>query len=491
MQFKLTNQPLAELQADAVLGYVFEEGSQGAAVKAWGELTDNLAEELLARKEFKGAFQTSVVIHRPSGLKAERLILAGYGTREQGSNPRLRDCTGSTWRSLRSSGIKTLAVSLPDGIPEQEAIQAVLQGLLLSDYDPGVYKTSRKQESSLQTVLIAASNELQVVLDRTVAIVQAQNYARELANEPGNLLPPRVLAARVETMAQDCGLKSEVIWNEQLDELGMGALLGVARGSSEPPVLIIVQYQPENDTSQGKTHLGLVGKAVTFDTGGISLKPSPDMDLMKYDMAGGAATIGAMQAIAKLKPSIPVTAVIPSVENMPDGEAQRPGDVVTTRNGTTVEVLNTDAEGRLILADAMTYARELGCTQLVDAATLTGAIVVALGFEYSGLFSNNSQWQQQVMQASCLAGEKYWPMPIGEEYTKQLESPIADLANIGPRWGGAVTAAAFLEHFAEKTPWVHLDIAGTAWYEKTLPHAPKGPSGVGVRTMVELAMSLG
>lgn len=200
--------------------------------------------------------------------------------------------------------------------------------------------------------------------------------------------------------------------------------------------------------------------------------------------------LGAMTALASLRPTIPVTAVIPSVENMPGGKAQRPGDVVTTRAGTTVEVLNTDAEGRLILADALTYAKELGCTHLVDAATLTGAIVVALGNEYTGLFANDDGWRDSVLQAAAEAGENMWPMPLGEPYTKLLESPIADLANIGPRWGGAVTAAAFLEHFADKTPWVHLDIAGTAWFEKKQPYAPKGPSGVGVRTLIDLALNL-
>ena len=214
------------------------------------------------------------------------------------------------------------------------------------------------------------------------------------------------------------------------------------------------------------------------------------MHLMKHDMAGGAAMIGTMLALASIRPSLPVTAVIPSVENMPGGAAQRPGDVVTSRSGKTVEVLNTDAEGRLILADALTYAKEQGCTHLVDAATLTGAIVVALGTDHTGVFSNNDSWREQVLSAAGKAGERMWPMPLGEEYTKLLESPIADMANIGPRWGGACTAAAFLENFAGDTPWAHLDIAGTAWYEKKLPHAPVGPSGAGVPTLVQLALAM-
>ena len=273
----------------------------------------------------------------------------------------------------------------------------------------------------------------------------------------------------------------------------MGALLGVAQGSVEPPVLIVIRYRPAAVAEEGSgssQHLGLVGKAVTFDTGGISIKPSKNMHFMKGDMGGGAAVIGAMLAIASLRPAVPVTGVVPSVENMPGGGAQRPGDVVTSRSGKTIEVLNTDAEGRLILADALTYAQEIGCTRLVDLATLTGAIVVALGEEITGLFGNDDEWRQKVEAAGKSACEQIWPMPVGPKYSKLLESPIADLANIGPRWGGACTAAAFLGHFAEDVPWAHLDIAGTAWYEKEQPHAAAGPSGFPVGTLVNLAMAL-
>jgi leucyl aminopeptidase len=269
----------------------------------------------------------------------------------------------------------------------------------------------------------------------------------------------------------------------------MGSLLGVAQGSAQVPVMIVVRYEPKGEPSS-ETHLGLVGKAVTFDTGGISIKPSAEMDRMKYDMAGGAAMLGAMLAIARLKPSVRVTAVVPSVENMPGANAQRPGDIVKTLSGKTVEVLNTDAEGRLILCDALTYAQSLGCNRLVDAATLTGSIVVALGHERTGLFANDADWSGRVQTASEAAGEKMWPMPLDDEYKKQLESPIADLANIGTRWGGSITAAVFLKAFADPTPWAHLDIAGTAWIDQAEPDAPKGPTGVGVRTMVELAMGL-
>jgi leucyl aminopeptidase len=273
-----------------------------------------------------------------------------------------------------------------------------------------------------------------------------------------------------------------------MKQLGMGSLLGVAMGSAEPPALIILRYKPAKNASNGKAHLGLVGKGVTFDTGGISIKPADGMEKMKYDMAGGAAMIGTMRALAQLKPPIPVTAIIPAVENMPGSRAQRPGDIVTALSGKTIEVINTDAEGRLILADALTYARRLGCTHLVDAATLTGSVVVALGYINVGLFSSDDPLAERVLKASRAAGEKMWRMPVDEEYKEQLKSEFADMANVGGRPGGAITAALFLREFAEQTPWVHLDIAGTAWLEDSKPYMSKGPTGVGVRTFVNLAM---
>jgi leucyl aminopeptidase len=265
----------------------------------------------------------------------------------------------------------------------------------------------------------------------------------------------------------------------------MGALLGVAQGSAEPPALIVIRYRPASAASTA--HLGLVGKGVTFDTGGISIKPAEGMEKMKYDMCGGAAMLGAMRAIAQLKPPLAVTAFTPCVENMPGSRAQRPGDIVTAMSGKTIEVLNTDAEGRLILADALAYARRQGCTHLVDAATLTGAIVVALGHIHVGLFSNNDAMRDRVLDAARAEGERMWPMPLDDDYKEGLKSPFADLANIGTRWGGAITAAIFLKEFAEDTPWVHLDIAGTAYLDEALPHMPKGPTGLPVRTLVRLA----
>jgi leucyl aminopeptidase len=315
---------------------------------------------------------------------------------------------------------------------------------------------------------------------------EAQNFARDLINEPGNRLSPAVLADRARQMAAEAGLDCEVLDRDRMRQLGMGALLGVAQGSVEPPCLIVVRYRPA--AYSGDAHLALIGKGVTFDTGGISIKPSERMEEMKADMAGGAAVLAAMRALAALKPALPVTAFVPAVENMPGGRAQRPGDIVKSLSGKTIEVLNTDAEGRLILADAITYAKQLGVTHMVDVATLTSAIAVALGSVNVGAFSSCEALLNRVLEAARAAGEKLWPMPLDDEYREQLKSAFADIQNIGTRYGGACTAAIFLKEFAGDTPWVHLDIAGTDWLGEAKPHQAKGPSGVAVRTLIRTVM---
>ena len=307
-----------------------------------------------------------------------------------------------------------------------------------------------------------------------------------VVNEPANLLTPMVIADRARAMAAEFGLECEVLDQDRMRQLGMGSLLGVAQGSAEPPALIIIRYRAA--AAKSADHLGLVGKGVTFDTGGVSIKPADGMEKMKCDMGGAAAMLGAMRAIAQFKPAIAVTAFIPTVENMVGSRAQRPGDIVTSLSGKTIEVLNTDAEGRLILIDAITYARRQGCTHLVDAATLTGAIVVALGHVNIGAFTNSEEMLGRVMAAARAEGEKMWHLPLDSDYKDLLKSPFADLANIGGRYGGAISAAWFLKEFAEDTPWVHLDIAGTAWLDDAKPYMAKGPSGVCVRTFVKLAL---
>jgi leucyl aminopeptidase len=410
----------------------------------------------------------------------------GLGKQERVGSAELRKAAGAAVRYLRSRSIQEAAL----WVDSAAAAEAVTEGAILGDYDPDIYKSDKKDAKAMERIAVASGPaDLEEAVRRGRVVAESQNFTRDLVNEPANRLPPMALAERARAMAQEAGLQCEILDQDRMRQLGMGSLLGVAMGSAEPPALIVIRYQPAGGMAKDGAHLGLVGKGVTFDTGGISIKPADGMEKMKYDMAGGAAMIGAMRALAQLKPPIPVTALIPTVENMPGSRAQRPGDIVKSLSGKTIEVINTDAEGRLILADALTYAKQLGCTHLVDAATLTGAIVVALGHIHVGLFANDEALAARLMSAANAEGEKMWQMPVDDDYKDQyLKCAFADLPNVGGRWGGAVTAAIFLKEFADPAPWVHLDIAGTAWLDDGKPFMAKGPTGVAVRTLVRLAM---
>jgi leucyl aminopeptidase len=361
----------------------------------------------------------------------------------------------------------------------------------VGDYDPDTYRSDRKDQSVKSFTLAVAEKADKTVLEAAFAegviVGESQNFTRSLVNEPGNKLTPTVLGHRSARMAEEVGLGWSVFSTDKLHDLKMGAFWSVSQGSAEPPALIVLRYQPEG-VKEGPV-LGLVGKGITFDTGGISIKPSDNMEKMKYDMAGGAAMIGAMRAIALLKPKVRVIGIVCAAENMPDGKAYKPGDVVTAMSGKTIDVINTDAEGRLVLADGLTYAKSLGATHLIDAATLTGACVVALGYANSGVFSNDEESYGKFEAALGVSGEKFWRLPLGEEYSEQIKSDIGDIKNTGGRYGGASTAAEFLHVFAEDTPWIHLDIAGMAWVEDSKPYIAKGPSGVAVRSILEWVRS--
>ena len=475
METKLLYQPLNEVEADAVAVVLFEDGEGIASAKAW------LA-EMRSSGEFVGKPGEIATLHQPQGLKAKRLIAVGGGKKDKFNAAALRKAVSSVVRAVKEKGVKKLAWIL------EGSAEAAIEGAILGNYEPIMNKPSSDAKSLESFALVAAAKtaELEAALTRGVVLAEAQNFARDLGNEPANLMTPNIIAQRAKKMAADFGLEIEVLDRERMKQLGMGSLLGVAMGSDEPPVMIVMKYRPAVAPKSGD-HLALIGKGVTFDSGGISIKPAQDMEKMKYDMCGAAAVIGAMRAIAQLKPNVTVTGIVPSVENMLSGRAQRPGDIVKSLSGKTIEVLNTDAEGRLILNDAITYAKTLGCTHLVDAATLTGAIVVALGHVHTGAFTNNDAMLARVLAAAKEEGENMWHMPLDDDYRELLKSAFADLANIGPRWGGAITAAWFLREFAEDTPWVHLDIAGTAWLDEAAPNAAKGPTGVCVRTFAQLA----
>jgi len=480
MQVRLQSQPIENVEADAVILVVFENDRESRL--GLGELYDS--------GEIAGKPYEMTLLHHVAGLRAKRLLAAGGGKRDKFGSAEMRRVAGAATRHLQSKSITHAALFLDPAYAGADYAAAAVEGAILGAFEPDHYKTEKKSSKKLEqfTVVAAESSpHLEQAVERGRIMAEAQNFARELANEPANRLTPMLLAERASKVAENFGLEYEVLDSNRMTQLGMGSLLGVAQGSAEPPALIILSYRPAGGPA-GSVHLGLIGKGVTFDTGGISIKPAEGMEKMKYDMAGGAAMIGAMRAIAQLKPSIPVTALIPAVENMPGSRAQRPGDIVTSLSGKTIEVINTDAEGRLILADALTYARTLGCTHLVDAATLTGAVVVALGHVNVGLFANDDALRERIMLAARAEGEKMWHLPLEDDYKEYLKSAFADIPNVGGRWGGAVTAAMFLKEFADPTPWIHLDIAGTAWLDESKPFLAKGPTGMPLRTMVRLAI---
>ena len=468
---------LQNVDADAVVVFGFEDQR--------ADVAEDRVAELYSSGEFTGKSGEIAILHRPAGFKARRLVLAGAGKNEKFDSAELRRAAGAALRSLKTKGARTIAFALQGSHAGDEFASAVVEGALLGDMEPDQYKTDpKKNEKQVDAVIVIGASDGAVTRGRILA--EAQNYARLLANEPPNVLTPVELANRARQLAAETGLDCEILDQDRMRQLGMRALLGVAQGSAEPPALIILRYKPAQG-SVSRDHLGLVGKGVTFDTGGISIKPADGMEKMKYDMSGAAAVLGAMKAIAQLKPAIPVTALAPTVENMPGGRAQRPGDIVKALSGKSIEIINTDAEGRLILADALTYAGRIGCTHLVDAATLTGSVVIALGHTNIGVFTNKEDFQAKLLAAAKAEGEKMWPMPMDDDYREQLKTPFADLANVGGRPAGSITAAWFLKEFTGELPWVHLDIAGTAWLDDAKPWMAKGPTGIPVRTFVHLA----
>ena len=451
------------------------------------------ANSVLTSGEYKAGVNETVLIHAPAGLKAKRLLIIGLGKQAKATVHTLRNAAGTAVRFTKPRGIRELVFGLPvsDVLPLPAIARAAAEGALIGDFDPDTYKSDRKDQSvqSFTVAVPAGSDEaaLRAAFAEGVIVGESQNFTRTLVNEPGNVLTPTEFGRRATSMARETGLKCDVYSTDKLHELKMGAFWSVAQGSAEPPALIVVRYEPEG-VSDGPV-LGLVGKGITFDTGGISIKPSDNMEKMKYDMAGGAAMLGAVRAIALLKPKVRVIAIVCATENMPDGKAQKPGDVQTAMSGKTIEIINTDAEGRLVLADGLTYARQLGATHLIDAATLTGAVGVALGMVNAGAFSNNDESFEKFESGLAVSGERFWRLPLGEEYADLIKSDIGDIKNTGGRYGGAITAAEFLRVFAEDTPWIHLDIAGTAWIEDVRPFIAKGPSGVAVRSILEWVRS--
>ncbi len=457
------------------------------------EKVRSAAAQVLSSGEFRAGANEAVLLHAPAGLAAKRLLIVGLGKQARANVHGVRNAAGTAVRYAKPRGIRELTIALPAAgeLDAAQSARAIVEGAYVGDFDPDTYRSDRKDQSiqSLTVAVPAGADRkaVEAAFGEGVIVGESQNFARTLVNEPGNKLTPTVLGRRAAEMAKEVGIKCEVHSTDKLHELKMGAFWAVSQGSAEPPALIIMRYEPEG-VKDGPV-LGLVGKGITFDTGGISIKPADNMEKMKYDMAGGAAMIGAMRAIALLKPKVRVIGIVCAAENMPSGTAQKPGDVQTAMSGKTIEIINTDAEGRLVLADGIAYAKQLGATHLIDAATLTGACVVALGMVNGGGFSNDDATWAKFESALKVSGEKFWRLPLGDEYMEMIKSDIGDIKNTGGRWGGAITAAEFLHAFAEETPWIHLDIAGVAWVEDSRSYIAKGPSGIAVRSILEWVRS--
>lgn len=494
MKFTGITGNFTEATADAIAVAVFKgEKSTADVLKELDKMTGGLIAALIKAEEFKGdANETALIRFVPKGsVKASRLLLVGVGAKADYQAHSVCSLSGTATRFLRKRNIKSFALIPRSEAPAAEVAQQAVQGFITSQFELDKYKTKDKNDKEVTSLVICVSDakpaDLKAGIARGQSIGESINFTRDLANEPPNVLTPTEMAKRAQAMAKEVGLKCEVLDEARMTKMGMGSLMSVSHGSSQPAKMIVLSYTPAKSTGKKGELLALVGKGITFDTGGISIKPSEGMDAMKYDMSGGGTVLGTMRAIALLKPSIPVIGIVAAVENMPDGNASRPSDVVTAMNGKTIEILNTDAEGRLILADAVAYAEKQGATKIVDMATLTGAVIVALGSHNTGIMGNDQAFVDEIVACGKETGEGYWQLPLGTEYSKDIRSDIADIKNIGPRGkAGTIMGAVFIQEFVDKAKWAHLDIAGTAWADSVRPHQAKGPTGVAIRTLLNL-----
>jgi leucyl aminopeptidase len=491
MNTKLVSGKLERISSDLLVIFAFDAadkkqpGKQAIKVLAAGSAVTKAAGTILAGGEFAAGSCETALLHDPDGFKAKRILLVGLG---KVTLPEVRKAAGAAVRFAKPRKLRELTIAIPEGLNPAAAARALVEGAYIGDFDPDTYRSDRKDQSIEQLNIVGAGSAVEAAVREGIILGEAQNFARSLVNEPGNVMTPTVLGQKAAEMCGQYGLKCEVYGAEKLKELKMGAFWGVAKGSQEPPALIVMTYEPAK--APASPVLGLVGKGITFDTGGISIKSADGMEKMKYDMAGGATMIGAMQAIAQLKPAVKVIGIVCAAENMPSGSAMKPGDIQIAMSGKSIEIINTDAEGRLVLADGLAYARQLGATHLIDAATLTGACVVALGTVNAGAFSNDDETYRHFSEATEISGERFWRLPVDDDYREFIKSNIADIMNTGgSRWGGAITAAMFLKEFVEDTPWIHLDIAGVAWTEEAKPWIAKGPSGIPVRSVTEWVRS--
>jgi leucyl aminopeptidase len=493
MHVKIKKASVLKHKTPCLLLGVFEGKLRSEVLRELDGLLAGAITRAVRDREFEGKPRQLLLLHSGKALPAARVLLVGLGKERDANLESLRQAAGAAGSFLQGKRIAHLAADLA-ALPVKRCdtrakAQAVVEGLLLSTYRFDRYRTEKREELpppfERVEILLAKGDDTQEGeggIDEAVAICRAVGLARDLVNEPGNVKSPEFFAGKAQIVAEQAGFECRILERQELEREGMGAMLGVAQGSVCEPRLIVMEYR---GGEEGQAPQVLIGKGVVFDAGGISLKPSEKMDEMKMDMAGGAAVLATMAAVADLKLSVNVVGLIPAVENLPSGSAIRPGDILTSKSGKTIEVLNTDAEGRLILADALAYAERFKPARVVDLATLTGACIIALGHHASAVLGNHDGLAAELLSAGERSGERLWRLPLWDAYDEQLKSEVADVKNIGGRPAGTITAAAFLKRFAANYEWAHLDIAGTAWEDSGRPYIPKGGTGVGVRLLVE------
>lgn len=491
MNIRLVKSSWDTTECDVLIIPMFEDEEMTEGFPAaLNERLSGLLEELRRTEEWKAKPGEMTVLYRPNQLKAARLILLGAGKSDSYDSHSIRTLIMQAVRKVKGYNLKRVAVFRRSQVQPTLAAQAAVEGVVLATYDGDDYKTEGRSKNFIEEILFLtdqqlATDEIEKALKRGQILAEASNLARRLVNEPANQFSPSRLAELARETAERFGLEVEILGEPEMEEREMAAILAVAQGSDEPARFIVLKHFGASDPEAPP--IVLVGKGVTFDSGGLSLKPAQSMEEMKCDKAGACAVLAAIQAIAQLQIKKNVVALIPAVENLPSGRAQRPGDVVRSMSGKTIEVINTDAEGRLILADALHVGRQLQPEYMVDIATLTGACVVALGRVRAGLFSNDDKLCKKLLQAGERAGERFWRLPLDDEYREEIETQIADIKNVGGRWGGAIIAAKFLQEFVGDVPWCHIDIAGVDLFQEGQP--AKGPTGFGVRTLVEMVDS--
>jgi leucyl aminopeptidase len=503
MQFQVKQGFVQDEATELLVVNLFEGVTEpGGALKAVDQALNGLISAVIAAGDVKGKLGETQVLYSSGGaLPAQRVLIAGLGKQADFGVAQARKAAAAAAKKARELGVTRLATIVhgagQGGLSATDAAQAVAEGTLLGNYRFRSYKRDKrndngKPELAEVVVLEADAAKIEAVQQGVAAgqvVGEAANWARDLVNEPPNYLTPKEMARRVVQQAETAGLRAQVLGEAEMAELGMGSFLGIARGSDEEAQFIVLEHIPQGHELESLPTVALVGKAITFDTGGISIKPSENMWKMKNDMGGGAATAAAMVAAARLNLPVHAVGLIPATENMPGGDAIKPSDVVTAMNGKTVEIISTDAEGRQVLADAMCYAARYQPDAMVDIATLTGAIAIALGPDLAGVFCDDETLRGRLVQAGELTGEPLWPMPLWKPYRKLLDTDVADMKHTGGRLGGAITAAIFLREFAGEQPWAHLDIASVAWQEENSAFAVRGASGFGARLLLELLRS--